>query len=862
MEDKVKILIWGAGEDCKRNIIFIPPEWEILAIIDFDLNKKSYCLGDTQIKIISPDKIWNYKYDFIVIMTSAYEKEIFLALMDMKISATKIIFGCRNKIHNATMEGNQKFFWEQAIQKKRQMDSEYKFEDQKKNHKRLFYVLAGYKAELWNDIFGRMKLFIPVNTDVCILSSGTYSEGLSRIASANGWSYLSTKVNDVAIIQNIVISLFPEAEMIYKMDEDVYITKDCCKKMEDIYYKIKQENKFDIGMIGPMIPLHTNGFLFLKRFQLEKAYQEETGYASVWGGRWKNPEYASDPKIPEFLWSQGNIDDLNRKLSDSESEYYITPVKYAICFVLFSRKLYEEMGGFLVNRECSSFGINGDEGQIANFCMQHCYMNIVALNTLCGHFCYPPQKEAMLQFRNQNYYYFEIRKDHKKRVLLENLVDNENIENSDLLKYIKYQELEEYIDLLDKDRAVQVMKNLFKANCKNYSNKQIVKIGFIVYSSAEWQCEELYWMLYNDQRFETGIFIAKYPYGSLDIIEEKYRETCKYFEQRKYNIYYTYNIEDTEDRLNRIDDFDILVYFTPFEMLSKKWNIRKRSLSQLCIHIPYAYYLVSKEDAVYSDVFYEKPVFKLAWFYFASCKLQAEIASKKQRLEGYNIKASGFPKMDLLIENKYNVRDRLWKTNDKTKLKVIWAPHFNMKKGMNGTFHENYIWFLEFAKEHQEVAWVVRPHPRMERGVLEQGVFQTEGEYKEYLKQWDDLSNARVIPSGDYYDIFAYSDAMILDCVSFLAEYQFTGKPLLLLQPECKRALSELGEKLVSVLYTARGDDFQAIQRFLDETMIGIDPRKNERMYFWDEYLNYAGLNKKTATEYIYDTILDEIFGM
>ena len=50
MEDKVKILIWGAGEDCKRNIIFIPPEWEILAIIDFDLNKKSYCLGDTQIK--------------------------------------------------------------------------------------------------------------------------------------------------------------------------------------------------------------------------------------------------------------------------------------------------------------------------------------------------------------------------------------------------------------------------------------------------------------------------------------------------------------------------------------------------------------------------------------------------------------------------------------------------------------------------------------------------------------------------------------------------------------------------------------------------------------------------------------------
>lgn len=862
MESRVKILIWGAGEDCKRNIIFIPPEWEILAIIDSDINKKNYCWKDTQIEIISPNEILNYEYDFIVIMTTAYEKEIFLMLMDMKISTIKVIFGCRNKIHNATMEGNQNFFRKQAMQKKRQVDSEYKFEDRRKHHKRLFYVLAGYKSELWNDIFSRMRLFIPVKTDICILSSGIYSEELSKITSNNGWSYLSTKVNDVAIIQNLAISLFPEAELIYKMDEDIYITKDCCKKMEDIYYKIKQKNEFDIGMVGPMIPLHTNGFLFLKQFQLEKVYQEKTGYTSVWGGRWKNPEYAFDSEIPKFLWSQGNIDDLNRKLNDSESEYYITPVKYAICFVLFSRKIYEEMGGFLVNRECSSFGINGDEGQIANFCMQHCYLNIVTLNTLCGHFCYPPQKEAMLQFRNQNYYYFEIRENNNKRNLIESLANSEKIENSNLLKYIKYQELEEYIDSLDMDRSIRVMKNLFKANCKFFSNKQIIKIGFIVYSSAEWQCEELYWKLNNDQRFEAGIFIAKYPYGSQETIEEKYVETCRFFEQKKYNIYYTCDVEDKEGSLDRIDEFDILVYFSPFEVLNGEWNIRKRPLSQLCIHIPYAYYLVSKEDVRYSDMFYEKPAFKLTWFYFASCKLQAEIVSKKQRLEGYNIKSSGFPKMDLLIERKYNVRDCLWKTNDRTKLKVIWAPHFNMKKGMNGTFHENYIWFLKFAKEHQEVTWIVRPHPRMERGVLEQGVFQTEDEYKEYLNQWNGLTNARVIPSGDYYDIFAYSDAMILDSVSFLAEYQFTGKPLLLLQPECKRKLSELGEKLVSVLYTARGNDFEAIQQFLKEVMSGFDPKRKERIAFWDEYLNYVRINKKTATEYIYDTFLEEIFGM
>ena len=585
-----RILIWGAGEDCKKNIIFIPNEWEIMAIIDSDLKKQNFKWQETQIKIISPYEIQNYEYDFIVIMTTSFEKEIFRILMEMKIPTMKVIMGCRNKIRNTTIEDNQKFFINQAVRKKAQLDSEYKFESRKKDCKRLFYVLAGYKQELWDDIFGRVKLFLPEDTDVCLLSSGLYNETLSAVASANGWSYLSTKVNDVAIIQNLVISLFQEADMIYKMDEDIYITKDCCKKMEDIYYKIKYENKFDIGMVGPMIPLHTNGFLFIKAMQLEKDYQEKTGHIFKWGGRWGDSGYAFDAEIPKFLWAQGNIDDLNRKLSTRNPEYYITPVKYAICFVLFSRRLYEEMGGFFVNRECASFGIAGDEGQISDFCMQHCYLNVVALNTLCGHFCYPPQKEAMLQFRKEHYYYFEVREDNKKKKLLEELAFNNKISDTDLFGDIRYQELEEYIDTLEKETAIHVMQNLFSNNCGKLSTRQEIKIGFITYSSAEWQCEELYRKFENDQRFKPAILIARYPFGRQEIIEEKYLETCNYFKNGKYSLYY-----DIESGLSQIDKFDILVYFTPFEMLTKKWNILKRPISQLCIHIPYAYYLVSKD---------------------------------------------------------------------------------------------------------------------------------------------------------------------------------------------------------------------------------------------------------------------------
>lgn len=411
MEDTTKVLIWGAGEDCNRNIIFIPKEWIILAIVDSDPQKQNMFWRDTQIKVISPAGIVNYEYDFIIIMTIAYEKEILRNLKQMKISTVKVISGCRHQVRNVTIDDNRNYFLNIKEQKKSQFDSEYKFENRRKGYKRLFYVLAGYKQELWKDIFERMKTFLPTNMDVCLLSSGLYSEELSKIAAVSGWSYLSTTVNDVAIIQNIAISLFPEADMIYKMDEDIYITKDCCTKMEDIYYKLEKKNEFKVGMVGPLIPLHTNGFLFVKALHLEKAYQEETGYPPTWGGRWTNPEYAFNAKIPKFLWSQGNIDDLNSRLSNIGQEYYITPVKYAICFVLFSKSLYEEMGGFNVNRETLSTGRKGDEGQISSFCMLNCYLNIVALNTLCGHFCYPPQNIEMLKFRDQNYQYFEIRQD-------------------------------------------------------------------------------------------------------------------------------------------------------------------------------------------------------------------------------------------------------------------------------------------------------------------------------------------------------------------------------------------------------------------------------------------------------------------
>lgn len=430
---------------------------------------------------------------------------------------------------------------------------------------------------------------------------------------------------------------------------------------------------------------------------------------------------------------------------------------------------------------------------------------------------------------------------------------------------IKYKELEMYIDSLDKFSAIKTMKNLFIRNCKYLSTKKSIKVAFLVYSSAEWQCEELYRFFEKDNRFTPVIVLVSYACGTKKNIQDMYKKTYNYFyiSEKNYNIecieYFEQSIK-LKYATRILEKYDVLVYVTPFRLLPNEVNILERTINQLCIHIPYAYYLENKNDAYYKDHFYDNSVFKLSWFYFESCKLQKEIVSKSQRLNGYNVLISGFPKVDSLIEHTYVERKNLWKIGNKTKLKVIWAPHFNLANKMNGTFHENYRWFYEFAKENEEISWIVRPHPRMEWGTVKFGVFNSVEEYRKYISDWNNLPNATVIEGGDYYDVFESSNAMILDSLSFLAEYQFTGKPLLLLQPQCHRTMSELGEKLVSVLYTTRGNNYKEIEAFLKQIIKGIDPLKEKRKEFRNIYLDYMKHNKENATKYIINTIIQEIY--
>ncbi len=430
-----------------------------------------------------------------------------------------------------------------------------------------------------------------------------------------------------------------------------------------------------------------------------------------------------------------------------------------------------------------------------------------------------------------------------------------------------YSELEMYIDSLPAEEARKTMENLFAFNCERMQKKGKATVVFMVYSSSEWQCEMLYRMLEKDERYEPVIVIGKITQGSKETRDRAYANTCRYFMGSKlsYNAVgcYTDSGEDPA-ALEILKKADIFVYFRPgTDMEPGVYNFTERTLDQLIVHIPYGFYYNDRRAARYSNSyrFYDLIVLKMAWFYFCCDELQINLVKEQQRLGSYNTVFSGLPKLDILIEKKYDKRDALWKNAAKNVKKIIWAPHWLL--GFNtGTFEKNYKWFYEYAKSHPLTSWIVRPHPRLPYGSTERyPVFKDLKEYDEYMESWEKLPNASVVPDGDYFDIFDSSDAMILDSISFLLEYQYTGKPLLVLLADTAPDRNELGKTLADTLYKAKGDDFGLIEEFIEDVVIGEnDHMKEDRKRFFLTYLDYKTKNNELASELIYEEFTGSVF--
>lgn len=444
----------------------------------------------------------------------------------------------------------------------------------------------------------------------------------------------------------------------------------------------------------------------------------------------------------------------------------------------------------------------------------------------------------------------------KEFAYIKEIMNNRKDISESFLKSHTYNFLYE-ISQVDVDVWKFLIKKIGDINFKRLKSKKTIEVMFLCNFSATWSCDDLFRLFLESDRFHPYIVVHHFYNGTEQTIRENMENAVHFFKKKGYEVYRDDDENGDFLPLEVLGNPDIIFHLSPYNMaFPKTLDVFSYTLDKININIPYGIYV-----AELSEFQYNLPSFSAYWKIF-DLPFYARLAPQYTKLGNINRVGSGYCKLDALYKTSNVDPSDVWKIKNEGQKRIIYAPHHSIgEQGQRfSTFDKNYMILLDIAKVmSQETTWVLKPHPLLKKAAIEEGVFENEEEYEKYIEKWNELPNGKVITGGDYFDLFKTSDGMILDSDSFLAEYMFVDKPIMLLsRPEQK--FSDLGQPLSKVIYQINGNDKVGIQEFIQSVIInGKDQLKSKRRQFFGEFLDYKAKNGILASEYIYQYILNYI---
>jgi hypothetical protein len=266
------------------------------------------------------------------------------------------------------------------------------FDDRRTGAAVLVSMLAGYKPDLWRFVMPRFRAALP-EADICIVSPGLRHDDLADLCRREGWSYLSTATNDVALAQNVCYRLHDCAKMIVKLDEDMFLLPDTITGLLAAYRDIKAEGVVDPGFVAPMIPL--NGFCY--RYLLEMLGLLDDYEAAFGRAQLATSGFAVhiDPAAARWIWERtAPLAATASRLNSLERRVLLCPIQFSIGLITFERRFWEQIGYFAVHRHRLLAGLStlgGDEVYLCARAVEMSRPAVVTTAALAGHFSFGPQ---------------------------------------------------------------------------------------------------------------------------------------------------------------------------------------------------------------------------------------------------------------------------------------------------------------------------------------------------------------------------------------------------------------------------------------------------------------------------------------
>lgn len=352
-----------------------------------------------------------------------------------------------------------------------------------------------------------------------------------------------------------------------------------------------------------------------------------------------------------------------------------------------------------------------------------------------------------------------------------------------LLERIKYK-IKMFRNLSYIDRNY---KNVLK-KLKEKIKTSKLKVVFYVYDETKWKCQSLYDLLSEDSRFEVEILVSKTSpqdkknpsYQSIEDVKKTY----DFFASKGMNVKYAYNIETEQFIPFEKFNPDIIIYQHP-------WYVETSQGPVVCSKFALTGYVPYHFPTTATPIEYYLRFHQYVQNYYILDKNTYDFYSKNMENKGKNLKIVGQPFLDYF--NNLNIEEKKY---------TIYAPHWTVcKKGIAyATFEWNGDWILDYAKSHPERNWVFKPHPLLQKALVDNQV-KTLEEVKRYYDEWNKIGLK--YESGDYLELFNKSNLLVTDCSSFLGEYFMTENPVIHLISKDATPYSLTVNKIVENYYKA-----------------------------------------------------------
>ncbi|MBE0471875.1 MAG: hypothetical protein IBX55_20490, partial [Methyloprofundus sp.] len=265
-----------------------------------------------------------------------------------------------------------------------------------------------------------------------------------------------------------------------------------------------------------------------------------------------------------------------------------------------------------------------------------------------------------------------------------------------------------YYFLHKKNKNLSRLNNLFQSKKFGVENRKL-KILYIVHNKSVWKTDSLFKKFSSDSSFEQLILVVPYARFGDETMYRDIMETYQYFHSKGYA---TVNALDSMGKFLKVDkiyDPDLVFFSSPFNLGLEKYY-RDVYLKYTCCYVPYYYEMSALWNA---KMQYGSEFHRMMYKVFAPHEVSAKSYLAHSSLKQSNIALVGYPAMEPFMNNEYSPISP-WKTQDKLKFKIIWAPHHTIDSPELP--YANFLKYAEFFKDLVEryqdsIQWAFKPHP-------------------------------------------------------------------------------------------------------------------------------------------------------